>query len=63
MFIVNTKIYVPIVTLSTQDNATLLRQLGSGFKRTVNWNKYLSESELLAENTNYKITKYKIFKE
>ena len=38
--ITDTKLYVPIVTLSTQDNAKLLEQLKSGFKRTVNWNKY-----------------------
>ena len=30
-----TKLYVPVVTLSTQDNAKLLKQLKSGFKRTV----------------------------
>ena len=34
---------VPVVTLSTQDNAKLLQQLKSGFKRTVNWNKYQSK--------------------
>ena len=38
--ITNTKLYVPVVTLSTQDNAKLLQQLKSGFKRTANWNKY-----------------------
>ena len=38
--ITDTKFYVPIVTLSTQDNAKLLRQLKSGFKRKINWNKY-----------------------
>ena len=38
--ITDTKIYVPIVTLSTQDNAKLLEQLKSGFKRTIKWNKY-----------------------
>ena len=32
-----TKLYVPIVTLSTQDDAKLLQQLKSGFKRTINW--------------------------
>ena len=32
------KFYVPVVTLSTQDNAKLLQQLTSGFKRTINWN-------------------------
>ena len=36
----DTKLYVPVVTLSTQDNAKLLEQLKSGFKRTISWNKY-----------------------
>ena len=36
----DTKLYVRVVTLSTQDNAKLLEQLKSGFKRTINWNKY-----------------------
>ena len=35
-----TKLYVPVVTLSTQDNTKLLQQSKSGFKRTINWNKY-----------------------
>ena len=35
-----TKLYVPLVTLSTQDNAKLLQQLKSECKRTINWNKY-----------------------
>ena len=34
--ITDTKHYVPVVTLSTQDNAKLLEQLKSGFKRTIN---------------------------
>ena len=38
--ITNTKRYVPAVTLSTQDDEKLLQQLKSGFKRTINWNKY-----------------------
>ena len=38
--ITDTKLYVPVVTLSTQGNAKLLQQLKSGFKRTINWNKY-----------------------
>ena len=36
----DTKLYVPVVTLSTQDNAKQLKQLVFGFKRTFNWNKY-----------------------
>ena len=38
--ITDTKLYVPIVALSTQDNAKLLQQLKLDFKRTINWNKY-----------------------
>ena len=33
--ITETNLYVPVVTLSTQDNAKLLPQLKSGFKRTI----------------------------
>ena len=40
--ITETKLYVPVVTLQTQDNAKLLQQLKSGFKKTINWNKYES---------------------
>ena len=36
----DTKLYVPLVTLSTQDNTKLLQQVESGFKRTINWNNY-----------------------
>ena len=36
----DTKLYVPVVTLPTQDNTKLLEQLKSDFKRTINWNKY-----------------------
>ena len=50
--ITDTKLYVPVITLSTQDISKLLQQLKSGFKRVVNWNKYLSKSELLAQNPN-----------
>ena len=39
--ITDAKLYVPVGTLSAQDNAKLLQQLKSGFKRTINWNKYL----------------------
>ena len=50
--ITETKLYVPVVTLSTQDNAKLLTQLKSGFKRAISWNKYLSKPELLRRNPN-----------
>ena len=46
--ITDTKLYVPVVTLSTQENTKFLQQLKSDF----NWNKYLSKPELLAQNPN-----------
>ena len=50
--ITDTKLYVPVVTLSMQENTKFLQQLKSGFKRVINWNKYLSKTELLAQNPN-----------
>ena len=50
--ITDTKFYVPVVTESTQENTKFLQQLKSGFKRVINWNKYLSKPELLAQNPN-----------
>ena len=35
----DTKLYVPVVTLSTENDKKLLEQLRTGFKRTVKWNK------------------------
>ena len=37
--ITDRKLYVLVVYLSIQDNIKLLKQLESGFKRTINWNK------------------------
>ena len=48
--ITETKLYVPVVTLSTQDNAELIQQLKSGFKRTINWNEYESSVKTFARN-------------
>ena len=39
----NTKLYVPVVTLSTKDNNNLTKQLNDGFKRTIYWNQYVSK--------------------
>ena len=50
--ITDTKLCVPVVPLSTQDNYKLLQQLKSGFKRIINWNKYLSKPDLLRGNPN-----------
>ena len=48
--ITDAKLYVPKVTLSTQDNAKLLQQVKSAFKRTINWNKYQSDPRTYAQN-------------
>ena len=48
--ITDTKLYIPDVTLSTQDNIKQLKQLESGFKRTINWNKYLPKATNQARN-------------
>ena len=41
--ITDTKLYVPVVSLSTKDDNNFLEHLKSGFKRFINWNKYRSE--------------------
>ena len=43
--ITSTKLYVPVVTLSTKDNVNLTKQLDEGFKRSVYWNEYKSKIE------------------
>ena len=50
--ITEANLYVPVVTLSTQDNSKLLPQLKSGFERTISWNKYPAKTKLLAQNAN-----------
>ena len=46
------KLYVPTVTLSSEEDNKLLDQLKSGFKRTVKWNKYLSQMSNQTANNN-----------
>ena len=50
--ITDTKLDVPVITLSTQENTKFLQQLKSGFKRVINQNKYLLKPELVAQNPN-----------
>ena len=47
-----TKLYVPVETLSTQDNSKLLQKSKRDFKRLINWNEYLSKPEILRQNQN-----------
>ena len=46
--ITDTKLYVLVVTLSTEDSAKLLQQLKSGFNRTISWNRYKSDPKTYA---------------
>ena len=51
--ITDTKLYVPFVTLSTENDKKLLEQLKSGFKRTVKWTKYRSQMTIQNNNNNF----------
>ena len=55
--ITDTKLYVPVLTLSKQDDIKLSEQLKSGFKRTIKWNKYRSQMSIQPKynNLNYLI--------
>ena len=48
--IAETKLYVPVVILSTEDNAKLLEPLKSDFKRTIDWNNYPSKISTERQN-------------
>ena len=50
--ITDTKLYVPVVTLSTENYKNLLEQLRTGFKRTIKWNRYRSEMTNQTKNNN-----------
>ena len=45
-----TKLYLPVVTLSTENDKRLLEQLRAGFKITIKWNKH--GSEIINRNQN-----------
>ena len=44
--ITDTKLFVPVVTLSKENEIKLLGQLKTGFKRTIKWNKYRSQMSI-----------------
>ena len=46
----NGKLYAPFVTLTITDNIKLLKNIKQGFKRTISWNKYRSETTTQTEN-------------
>ena len=49
------KLYVPVVTLSKDDEVKLLTNLKSGFSREIEWNKYRSQMSTEEENNNLNI--------
>ena len=53
--IIDCKLYVPVVTLSKDDEIKLLTNLKSGFKREIIWNKYRSQMTTEAINSKLKI--------
>ena len=48
----NTKLYVPLVALSVNDNINFLKNIKQGFKRRISWNKYRSEITTQPKNNN-----------
>ena len=50
--ITDTKLYVPVVTVSIQGDNKLLEHLKTGFKRTIKWNKYRPEMSNQTKNNN-----------
>ena len=51
----NAKLYVPVVTLSTDDNIKFLENIKQRFKRTVSWNKYRSETTNTTKKQYFKL--------
>ena len=51
--ITDTKLYVPVVTLKTEDNTKLSKLLSKGFKRPISWNEYK-----VTPNKNYDENEY-----
>ena len=50
--IIATKLYLPVVTLSINDNINFLRNIRQGFKWTISWNKYRFEITTQPKNNN-----------
>ena len=50
--IADTKLYIPTVTLSKENDIKLLEQLKAGFKKTIKWNKCRSQRTIQPQNDN-----------
>ena len=57
VFIINDiKLYVPVVTLSKEDNKDFIEQQNKGFQRSIYWNEYKTKSK--EENGVVNVLKY-----
>ena len=57
VFVINdTKLYIPVVTLSKEDNKDFIEQQNKGFQRSIYWNEYKTKEQEEAGNAN--ATKY-----
>ena len=57
VFIINdTKLYVPVVTLSKEDNKDFIEQQNKGFQRSIYWNEYKTKE--IDENADANVFKY-----
>ena len=46
VFIINdTKLYVPVVSLSKEDNKDFIEQQNNGFQRSIYWNEYKTKEQ------------------
>ena len=50
--ITDVKLFVPVVSLSKENDIKLLEQLKTGFKITIKWNKYRSQMSIQPQNNN-----------
>ena len=53
--ITDTKTYFPVVTLRSIEGEKLLRQLESGFSKTINWNKLTIREQTIAQDNNFNV--------
>ena len=53
-----TKLCVPVVTLSINDNIKFLENIKQGLERTISWNQYRSEMTTQSENNNLNYTNF-----
>ena len=60
--ITDTKHYVLVVTVGTQDNAKLLQQWKTGFKKPIKWNRYRSKPTLQTRNRYLNYLSHQSFK-